>query len=148
MPQVGPSCSCCVSVVPRTVDCGPIVPGLHDCVLVVLKLSDCPTWKLFIALCYCSHENHFDFSLCCLSEVILLPFLAPFIWGSRHFLRFSFAGPNRPGDVDSNLLMPIFDIFCCFLPGSWRQKLRCGVDYSKVWNLRYCSESLKMNLSI
>ena len=43
-----------------------------------------------------------------------------------------FLGPNKPGDVDSKLLCPMFDIFCCWLPGNIREKLRCGIDYSKV----------------
>ena len=41
-------------------------------------------------------------------------------------------GPNKPGDVDPKLLCPVLDVFCCWLPSSIRDRLRCGIDYSKV----------------
>jgi sodium-coupled monocarboxylate transporter 8/12 len=34
-------------------------------------------------------------------------------------------GYTRPCDVDPALMCPIFDIFCCCLPASWRRLLRC-----------------------
>ena len=41
-------------------------------------------------------------------------------------------GANKPGDVDPKLLCPVFDVFMCWLPSSIRDRLRCGIDYSKV----------------
>ncbi len=41
-------------------------------------------------------------------------------------------GPNKPGDVDSQLLYPIFDKMCVCLPKSVRYYLGCCIDYDKV----------------
>jgi hypothetical protein len=38
----------------------------------------------------------------------------------------------KAGEVDSELLCPMFDKFCCCLPEKMLKILRCNVDYTKV----------------
>jgi hypothetical protein len=37
--------------------------------------------------------------------------------------------PLKPHEIDPKLIIPVDDIFCCFLPERWRKWLRCGVNY-------------------
>jgi hypothetical protein len=37
--------------------------------------------------------------------------------------------PLQPHEIDPKLIIPVSDVFCCFLPKRWREWLRCGVDY-------------------
>ena len=46
--------------------------------------------------------------------------------------------PLKPKQVDPKLLIPIDDVCCCCLPKSFREWLRCGVDYRNRFEDTVC----------
>ncbi|CAF5084179.1 unnamed protein product, partial [Rotaria sp. Silwood1] len=51
--------------------------------------------------------------------------------------------PLKPHAVDPKLIIPIDDVFCCYLPKSVRHWLRCGVDHENYLNERVCTEFIE-----
>ncbi|CAF4057620.1 unnamed protein product, partial [Adineta steineri] len=56
--------------------------------------------------------------------------------------------PLKPHEIDPKLIIPVSDMFCCCLPKSWREWLRCGVSYENYFKDKKDKNELEMTTSI
>lgn len=52
-------------------------------------------------------------------------------------------GPLKPHEVDPRLIIPVSDVFCCFLPKRARDWLRCGFKDDASCEKQVCLFSIK-----